>query len=236
MPDQPKPTSENITVAQPPPAVRRKRWFKRLALGLLLIVLVVAGALGWMLTSKPGYWHVLDGKNAEIRTAGERVEQTVSSLMTRVRPTGQTWQLPLSDTNINHWLAARMPNWLANQNVDADLIAVLRRAQVHCREDKLLLAVQPDLGAISPVIELTLVPRVSEGGAVELYVQSAKAGAFDIPIDTIIQKFAGNRSVPRQLKLEVPLKDGREVQVVDMGLTDGAMMLTCTTRRVKHHD
>jgi hypothetical protein len=199
-------------------------------------VLIVVIALWWMLTSKPDYWHVLDGKNAEIRTAGERVEQTVSSLVTRVRPTGQTWQLPLSNQNINHWLAARMPNWLANQNVDPDIIAALRRAQVHCEEGRLFLAVQPNLGAISPVVELMLVPRVADSGAVELYVASARAGSFDVPLDTIIQKFAGNRSFPRELKLEVPLKDGREVQVVDMGLTQGAMMLTCTTRRVKHDD
>ncbi|QNN24244.1 hypothetical protein HED60_18860 [Planctomycetales bacterium ZRK34] len=219
-------------MAQPPPAVRRKRWLKRILLSLLAIVLIAVFVLWWMISAKPDYWHVLDGSHAEVRTAGERVEQTVSSLITRVRPTDQSWQLPLSDKNINHWLAARMPNWLANQNIDPSIIAVLRHAQVHCEPDRLLLAVQPDLGVVSPVIELTLVPRPSDSGAVELYVKSAKAGVFDVPIDTIIEKFANNRSVPRELTLEVPLKDGREVQVTDLGLTDSAMMLTCTTRRV----
>jgi len=214
------------------PARPRRRW-RWVLLAVVLIVLIPALVLLVMVTDEPDYWHIVDADDPQVRTTAEGVERAVSALITRVRPPGEVWQLPLTDHQINTWLAARMPNWLANQNVDPDIIAMLRRALLHTDGQTIQLAVQPELGTIDPVVQLRLEPRVEADGPVVLHLVGAKVGGLDLPLDTVLEKFAGNRGVPRTLPLKVALRDGREVVITRLSIGQDSLTLTCTTRRLK---
>lgn len=226
---------------------------------IIAIVVFVAAAvlalLGWMASQRPPeWWAPPRADDAQAMAVAENLERRLSEEISRVRPDEAPWAVRLHESQLNAWLALRMPQWIAHtgQQVDA-------QAQVRLVDGAIEIAMRRAGAAPEgegPVGVLRIRPQVVDGrmhaevDAVGLGSLALPGGVSDMAVrsaESVLRAFseeAGGASVDGQqtaalaamLRGEATparwsLGDGREVELRALELAPGELVVQCATVR-----
>lgn len=173
----------------------------------------------------------------------ERVEAAVASQTTAVRPAQELWALELTQEQINAWLAARLPLWLANQGVDRQVVEAVRRAMVQIGSRQVELAAELRFQGSAQIVRLVYRPMIVENQPVRLQLHAAYLGRLRVPMHLLVERVAGGMAgaeahevaeviaTLRSIEVQSPVDDHRWVAAMGVELSDGRAVLTCRTVR-----
>ena len=193
----------------PPPAARPKRgarfWLK--ALAVILITLLVFGGivllvLYRMSTSTPEFWD----RNQEFirRTDPAELKRIADNLQKKALAdisspgngnggnppgstpgTGQTTRMVIALSDINAWLNANLPGYLAHKGIKLPpRIAQFTLATQN--NDRILLAFESDQPMLKQVITATFRVEIQSDGKAFVQLESIRAGSLPIPASTVL--------------------------------------------------
>jgi hypothetical protein len=220
------------------PSRKRRRWLR------VVLVAVVALFVGlWLaLSSKPAYWQPIDGHDTQVVETAEQFERNMTSQITAVRDE-QPWQLEVTQKQLNEWLAARLPQWLASQKVDAQIVRQISRTMVSIDPAGVEIAAEIG-GSFGGVMRARYKPTLGANHRVVLVLQDVHAGMIPVPFESlfgsVVQPYVAEKQQEQlekirrkieSLELNLPLGDKRKVEVIGAELHPGKMLLTCRTYR-----
>lgn len=211
---------------------------------VFVLLILIAAAAAWLVFSRPGYWNVLDPKDAQVVAGAERIEQKFGTEITRVRDKDAVWKMEVTSEQINQWLANRMPQWLANQGVDEMIIDQATPMMMRIGAGRIEAAIQSGLWGLEPVVQLSYEPQATAPDrCVQLQLKAMTIGKIGVPVDAMIDFLLNRIGLPEskrhliektrdrlmRVDLRLPLGDGRTVQVLGMELDEGKTTLTLRT-------
>jgi len=212
----------------------------RIAVGLLVaglvVIVLLAGGAWWLAGRAPSWWAPLDGASADVRAAGEALENRTVNALHRIRGRGERWTLEVDEPAVNAWLAARWDNWLRSEPARAAGLEPLREIEslaVRFDTDRLRVGARlPDrLGRRILAAALAVESANATGGggggeAPRIELLEAAAGRLPLPVrllraritstDTVVLDESGVVTPP--WPVEIRLGDGRRVRVLDVEL------------------
>lgn len=141
---------------------------KRIILGLIIGLLVLAATLWWLSSVPPRWYQPPDAHDAEANELAALVEHRLAEEMHRIRDDNAPWQLRIREEQINAWLATRMSRWLEHEHgmewpsqlgtpqvrFDRETISIALPAEFEQLDDK--------KGVRARAITLTLTPYLDE--------------------------------------------------------------------------
>ena len=216
---------------------------------VLLLVIVAGGAWLWRCArSAPSWYATLDPNDQAVIGLADTVEKRLLEEFHKIRPDEDPWTVRVREHQLNAWLAARLPEWIAHEE-DLDWPRELGAPQIHVEEDGINLAVEVTLDDHAQVITTRLTPQIIDGhvyltvdrvgvgrialpgeGAeklLELIERIAPDGVFDESVaDRFLGMLSGNEEAAGS---RISLSDGRLVELIEMHLSDGAIDLTGRT-------
>lgn len=220
-----------------------KKLFKIFGVLIALTMLGIA-VLIYLWYTPPAYWKPV-AVTEEVKQRAAQIEQEFSGQITAPRPYDQEWKLSVKPSQVNEWIAVRMPQWLANQNVDAHAAEFFNGAIVHVENGNIELANKVDLGGTQQVIRLIYKPeKVAGEPTARLNLIGVMGGRVPIPLETVIDqvskripqnnpqaraRFEQSLAKLRSMPLDLPLGDGRDVRVTDLDLSGDAAQLKLQT-------
>ena len=223
---------------------QKRRWVQWLFVGLLVLVITPPLVVAALCGTQPSYWRVLDAENAEIQRDAERVERSVTSRLTRVRPDEETWRIHLSDSQINEWLATRLPKWLKNRGIKDEVLAKIKHPMFNADGRLLRLAAKISASALVGVVQVGFEPHEPVGdGPVRLKLAEARIGRLPVSVDLLtsamVHGFGATEKEGKRIRqtldsieLRLPLGDGRRVDVVGLEPRQDGVLLSCRTVQV----
>jgi hypothetical protein len=222
----------------------------RRALGVLfvmLLMMVATGAWFWHnLRAAPEWYAPPPADDIEVEVLAEQVEYGLVEQFHKIRPEGDEWTLRVRENQINAWLSARMPEWIAFQE-KMDWPDELGVPQVRVDQEGIQLAVEVNLEGTRQVVTTRVDPRVSQG-RLRLELDRVGLGRVALPgaaTDRLMEllddvavdgKFLGDSGLGAILQGEgslasgLSLSDGRVVELLNVHCVDGAIDLTSLTR------
>lgn len=222
---------------------------RKAAAVLLILAALVAGAAGFLrhrAHQAPAWWSPPDPRLDETARLAERVEYRMAEVASTVRPEAEPWAVRVKEGQVNAWLAARLPEWLAHAG-GAGWPAGLSAPQVRVKSGHLTVGVEVRDGDQRRYLSADFAPRIADGGLV-LGLTGVSLGRLRIPggsIRTVLERiervepgFLEDPTVAgiidlvldeRRLDPVVTLHDGRTVQVLDVTCEAGAVVLRCRT-------
>jgi len=218
------------------------RWVL-IAAGLGVVVLGAMGVMAYRRAmAEPGYWQIVDTTDEAVARDSGDFEQWITSQFSKQRPSGEPWQIELTEADINKWLATRLPSWAANQAVAIPdwlahpMVAIEnQRIIVACEVNRagqrliLTLAYRPVTGETGVALKLAGVylgkQKIASNGEQLLDRLRALGAAGDLDGD---EADVLRERIDR-VALAGSLGDGRTVRVKKISLSDGGMVLTCVT-------
>jgi hypothetical protein len=226
---------------------RRIRW-RRLALGLLLVLVAVGVVLWYRSKARPEWWAPPNPRDPHIVQVADRVEYQLVEQAQLVRPVEDVWGVRVYESQVNAWLASRLPKWLAHHDLREWSDAV-RLVQVHFDEGAVVIGAEIGDRLQPRVVSIRLVAAL-EDGRIAVTADSVSVGRISIgtaPIDRaveelrdvvssdvlddpavaqVIETLRGERTWPAEFKLA----DGRHVEVLELALERGAVSARCRTK------
>jgi hypothetical protein len=228
---------------------RRHRFRRWLAAALIVVVVVTAGAVGlWRLTwMAPSWWAPLDPDDQQTARLAERVEYRLAEEAHKIRPEPQPWWIEIEQDQINAWLAARLPEWVAHAH-GIQWPAEVGLPQVNVDEGGVRLGLDIETNAGTRYVVAHLKPSIADGelaltldgmsfgrlwlpgssvGTLEDRLAGTEAGRFldDPSVATLIGLLEGNQHIDPTLTLN----DGRRVRVLKVRCDRGALLLNAET-------
>lgn len=248
MPSRPSPAPR----AAPPRRLRR--FLKRLALAVgitvVLFGVIVYVALTRFALVAPAWWKPPNPADPRTLEAARAVENGVTTLLHQRHAPEQTWTMSLSSEDANAWLAARLKEWVANQDGSWVWPAELSSLQVEFRDGQVTLGVGLMYRGAVRVVSLSVSPRMDEAGALWLPATSVAIGKLSVPVswalsgkESLLREYlpidaatnAGATRVfdalagkgPISSRPTMKLSDGRRVQIVGIRSESGKLLVTC---------
>lgn len=224
----------------------RSAW-RRIALTLLIVALLVGVVLWYRSTAMPDWWSPPDPKDPHIVEVADRVEYQLVEQAQLVRPADDDWGVRVHESQINAWLASRLPKWLAHHDMQEWSNAV-RLVQVRLEDGAIVIGAEVGTRIQPRVVSLRIIPEL-EDGRIALFADAVSIGRISIgtaPIDRIIEELGdiissdvmndpavvqivetlrGDRTWPAEFKLA----DGRHIEVRELTLERGAFSAMCRT-------
>lgn len=223
---------------------------KKLLAGILLALTLVVGIGGgwlWRQSRMPPAWFQPPAApGAADADMAEGIEYQVVETFHKLRPETDTWTVRIREEQINAWLAARLPDWIAHHEIDWPEDFGLPQARVG--PAGIDLAVEVGAGEGRRVVVTRIAPRLVDG-AIRLDVERVGVGRVALPGEAagrvldIIDRIAPGSVIDEDMAQRlvavltdgdgfgpaIELGDGRRVELVDVVLTDGAIALTNRT-------
>lgn len=193
----------------------------------LAAVMAVAGALWWLGSSPPMWWSPPEAADADADRRARELESNLTAEIHRIRPADERWAVALRDVDVNAWLAIRLPAW---RTFDASIPwpPDAGRAQVRFLPDQVQVAIEREGVIWSAVVEPAVATdRVAcpptHGGVGALPIPYGASLALDL-----LQggTDAAARGSPRTFRLA----DGRTVEITDIEVREGELLLQFVTR------
>ncbi len=216
---------------------------RRTILSLFILLGIVSGIILFLrhLQNQPPPWfNPPNPADPAVVELAETVEYRLLEELQKIRPPGEPWSLRIREPQINAWLAARLPDWIAHES-DLDWPAELETIQIHLESEGLTLAAAlPD----DSVYSVRLLP-VIERQQLSWTVNRAAVGSLAIKGDPL--KFITRRLLPHlngllnsstrdllqnssgTLPATHTLEDRRRVILQNLTLRAGALDLTAST-------
>lgn len=225
-------------------AKRKRIWrWVLLVAGLGVAAVVVLGVVTYLrVQAVPDYWQVVEVADQNVNREAGEFEQWVSSQLTKQRPSGEPWQIELTEADINKWLAIRLPSWTANQEVEIpDWLAhpmmsiekdrIVGACQITREEGEFIFsaAYKPKYDEAAMALQLDgvyLGTQKVAGSGEQLMGRLERVMDFSAFDEKNIEAW---REKIERIVMDAKLGDGRTVQVIRIDLSDGKMVLTCTT-------
>jgi hypothetical protein len=216
-----------------------------LAVGILAgIAIVLVGVAGYLWFSRPAYFHKT-AVTADMKQQAAELEARVTTELTADRPYDQPWHLKLTQEQINGWIAARLPDWLANRGAEPHSIGLVRGAMVEIEPDHVEAARELTVEGVTQVVRVAY-KAVQEPGVawMKMKLDGVYGGKLPIPLDRVIEAvrqhyrpaddtagklFDEALSHVKSIPLDLPLGDGRDVRVVAVSFADHAADATLVT-------
>lgn len=215
---------------------RRGLWIALAAFLFLVSLPLVAWLL---LRTPPSYWKPPDPASPQVVRSAQEVEGFVTSQTTAVRPQSDTWAIELKEEQVNAWLAARLPQWLENQQVDAPIKEMFPRVMVRFAPGGVELAAQVLSEGRPQVVSVAFEPLTpGEGKPVKIKLAAVYVGRLRLPAEQVLNLVASSLGekgdalgpIREGIELRLPLADNREVHVVGVEMHKGRLVLVCVTR------
>ncbi len=205
------------------------------AVGLLLL-----GAIAWWLAGLTPVWYQPAGPNDAAATQlGEAAEYRLVEEFQKIRPEDEVWRLRVPEDAINAWLATRLPQWLAGQDVQWP--EALSPPQVHITPAGIEVAIASDdfgtrigrfrgrptisgdrLTLQSPSLGIGRLPVPLPASWIQQDLQDALSQTDDLAfLITLLQGDA--------IDAAIPLVDHRHIRLHLITLEPGACVLKATT-------
>lgn len=236
---------------------RRARSWRRVATRVVIVALAfvcIAVFVLYRLSRMPPGWYDPPADTQQTRDFADRVEYRLVEEAQKIRPPDEQWTVRIRDEQINAWLAARLPQWVAREQ-DAQWPEFLGTPQVRLTESGIDVAVDiRSIGSEGDVssrrfVVVRIVPAVNEDG-LTLRADRIGAGRLLLPgepaahISAVIDRLPSERvfgeqvvaflkeltTDGHQLSSAIDLADDRHVQIVDLRLGEGLIDVTLQTR------
>jgi hypothetical protein len=216
---------------------------------ILVFVLALAGGAAWLwrqARSAPAWYSPPDPGAQPVATLAETVEYRMTEEFQKIRDE-DAWTLRIHEEQVNAWLAARMPEWIAHEP-DLEWPREFGIPQIRVDGRGIDLAIPVGAGGRSAVLIARLDPEIV-GGQMHLNLERAGIGRLSLPgepaqtlmsaieqvapggalDDEAVQSLLSLLSGEQGISSLVDLSDGRRVELLDLTLADGMIELTSRT-------
>lgn len=216
--------------------ISSRRVRRLVPLVLLLLASIVLAAI--VLLRPPTWWSPLPRDEARAIDVGERFEQGCLSELHRVRADNRPWAVRARASDVNAWLATRLPKWCEHAGVSG-----VGAVQVRFTEGAIQIAA--DVRSLPGITVATLAPDIVDGELTTGEVRVALGRlpvpfAVDLIIGELTSVFSGD-DAPDELRAILPLlrgqrapatfelSDGRRVVVRDVEIHSGEILIEFET-------
>lgn len=187
-------------------------------------------ALGVALLATPAHYSPADPGSSATLQLGEATENAVARELSRVRPAAtdsppgsyvsDPWDLTFDEAELNAWLGARLPQWLASR--DAAMPAGVSSPAIRVESGRLTVAAT--YRSLVGEVVLSQALTLDGGTPPRLSPQGLRAGLVPVPLDVLpLDRWLEHVAKP------IRLEDGRAVEVLGMEATDGSLTVRCRT-------
>ncbi len=221
----------------------RRRVVLIVAVGLVLAVPLVIWRLA---TLPPSWWAPPEAASMDVQALASRAESAVMEEATHVREAPDPWMLRLTEPQVNAWLVARLPEWIANQGYAWPVGVAPPQVRIEPRGISIAMQV-PEIDR-ARFVEVRLRPAFVDG-QLHLRLERAALGRIPMPgepleyvatvlgeagpnlgldldtLERLVEVLGGRTGVEPAFRLG----DGRTVRVVGLRCHLGAIELTCQT-------
>ncbi len=211
---------------------------RTLRIGAILLLIITVGAY-WAWTranAAPGWYKPPAATDVEVVRLAENVEYGLIEEFHKIRESDEPWRLRVRERQINAWLAARLPEWIKQQR--GTWPTEFGTPQIRVGRSGLDVAVEVNVDDRKHVLVTRLVPEVHDG-QLRFTVDEVGLGRLSIggaPAEKLIgwigevadgsgAGFLGMLTGEEQVGSRIDLSDGRRVELMEMTLTGGAIVL-----------
>lgn len=193
----------------------------------LAVLMAVTGALWWLGSSPPTWWAPSAATDSDADRRARELEANLTAEIHRIRPADERWAVALRDADVNAWLSIRLPAW---RDFDATIPwpPDAGLAQVRFLPGQVQVAIEREGTIWSATVE----PAVA-ADRVTCPPTHGGVGALPIPFGASLAldllqggTEAAARGSPRTFRLG----DGRTVEITDIEVRDGELLLQFVTR------
>lgn len=168
---------------------------------------------------------------------GEALEQALVAAVTKVRdPAGETWAIAIDPSDINAWLATRLPKWIEH---DPSLAPFERATTVRISADDGALIVDAPVGpealGLVGTLRLPIALDDSPGAKLIVDIGATRIGLLPVPFSDAGWEAAGTLAEElARFEAQYPerrfrLADGRFVEVRAISCEDGRIKIRFAT-------
>lgn len=254
-----------------PPKAKRSCLARFLLFSLIVILLVIVGLAGatWYLyreaTSVPEWWVAIDADDPEVVQLADHLENRLSRELTRPRSlpydegspadpdqpstpasdeNPDERQISLTQRELNAWVAAKAPQWLANQEIK--IPEQVKDYRIGLREGLVIISFAVEIQNADRFLSFSFKPITSPEGIVQARLDRIGFGRVSLPADgmndLIQQLSSGDPAQERHLEqlqtqleklqatdLKLPIDEARQVELIQADLKEGEATLTIRT-------
>ncbi len=210
----------------------------KLVVPLVLALLAALVVLAVVQVRPPSWWTAPKEATAEDERIGQQLEQGSISELQRVRPNSEPWAIRIHQSDVNAWLAARLPKWCEHAGITG-----IGDVQVHFERGTIeIAAMLPDF----PSVVVAAIPLEVVDGGLRSRSSRVSLGRLPLPFITetilgaVAASLAGSEASAAVTALapllrggdvpaEFALVDGRRVRVRDIEIRDGELLLELET-------
>jgi hypothetical protein len=225
---------------------RRRGRIQRL---LIVVCLIGTGAvvLWWLTRIEPTWWNPPDPRDEQVIALADTAERRLLEEAQELRPPEQAWTIRIREEQVNAWLAARLPAWIAHHG-QVTWPDQLGMPQVNFNNDGVTVAVELGADSGRRIVVARFVPNMIDG-MLRLQIDMVALGRLALPgapvnvildaiRDTVPDTFLDQPDVQvaiRQLfggesiKPELKLVDDRVVRLTAVKCGHGTLELSCVT-------
>lgn len=191
--------------------------------------LVVLAAAGYVLSNRlPSWWvdPALLAADPASELRGGELEQQLAASVSKVRPQGASWAMRIRQTDVNAWIAARLPQWKEH---DPSLVWPVEGAatQVRFEEGCAIVALAMEGRVWSATCAIEVVP-----GAIAIVPSAGAIGTLPVPGGAALAMrwLEGAGAKTLRLPRIFALGDGRHIEVLHIDVHPGTIEIECITR------
>jgi hypothetical protein len=234
------------------PTPRRRRLLRTalLALPVVVVLLAAGGFALWRLTwMAPAWWSPVDPADEQTAELAQRVEYRLVEEAHKPRAEPEPWWIEVKQDQLNAWLAARLPEWIAHEH-GVQWPAAVGRPQVNVSDGGMSVGVDVETNAGTRYVVAHLAPTVANdtlslgleglsigrawvpGAPLGVVLDQMRAtGVGEFLDDPGVEQVLGLLEDGRGLEPMVTLGDGRRVRVLAVRCDRGALLLQAQTVR-----
>lgn len=204
-----------------------KRLFIFFVCGITILAIVV-GVVSWLSWQPQSWYSPPDYSQPEVATRADRAEFRLNEEFHKVRPEDEVWKLRIGDEAMNAWLVGRLKGWLTHDQ-QMEWPSEIHDLQVHVTPSGIWIAARIEIEESNPrPLAMQIGIWVSEGTLVVEPI-SIRLGRIPVPLSLFESAVETLRVESKEIEAIVPLMDDREVEVIQIELEEGSLVLTCQT-------